>query len=691
MKRREFLVRSGAIVVAFSLRGAFAQEGGGADALGSLKKTPFLDSWIRVDTDGSVTVFTGKAELGQGIRTALLQIAAEELDIPFERIKLVTADTGLTPDEGFTAGSRSMQDSGNAIRNAAAQVREILASSRDLHVEARAVSRLKDPRALKVMGRSIPRVDIPAKVTGAVAYVHDLRPPGMLHARVVFPPGYGATLESIDARAVESMPGIVKVVRDGNFLAVVAEREWSAIKAMKALAAAARWRESAPLPQERDLPRMLLSMPSLDQTILDKRAAAPSARATTLEATYTRPYQIHGSIGPSCALAQLKDGTLTVWSHTQGVFPDRKAIAEMLAMPLEKVRCIHAEGSGCYGHNGADDAAADAALIATHLPGRPVRVQWMREQEHAWEPFGPAMVAKARASIGADGRIVDWNYEVWSNTHSTRPGPAGSLLAARHMAKAFALPTPQPSNSPEGMGDRNAVPLYTLPAARVVHHFLPQMPLRVSALRALGAYVNIFAIESFMDELAAAARVDPVEFRLRHLDDARAREVVRVAAEKFGWKSGAASPPGRGRGFAFARYKNHAAYCAVACEAEVDRESRRVRLLRVVAAVDSGQVVNPDGLRNQIEGAILQSASWTLYERVSFDEKRIRSVDWATYPILRFAAVPESVEVHIVDRPGEPFLGSGEAGQGPTAAALANAIAHASGKRLRDLPLGRAL
>jgi CO/xanthine dehydrogenase Mo-binding subunit len=448
-----------------------------------------------------------------------------------------------------------MQDSGTAIRNAAAQVREILASSRDLHVEARPTSRLKDPRSLRVMGRSIPRVDIPAKVTGASAYVHDLRPPGMLHARIVFPPSYGATLESIDARAIESMPGIVKVVRDGNFLAVVAEREWSAIKAMKALAAGARWREGPALPKERDLPRMLLGMPSLDQTILDKKTAAPSARATTLEATYTRPYQIHGSIGPSCALAQLKDGTLTVWSHTQGVFPDRKAIAEMLSMPLEKVRCIHAEGSGCYGHNGADDAAADAALIATHLPGRPVRVQWMREQEHAWEPFGPAMVAKARASIGPDGRIVDWNYEVWSNPHSTRPGPAGALLAGRHMAKAFVLPRAQPSNSPEGMGDRNAIPLYTLPAARVVHHFLPQMPLRVSALRALGAYVNVFAIESFMDELAAAARVDPVEFRLRHLDDARAREVVRVAAEKFGWQPGATSRPGRGRGFAFARYK----------------------------------------------------------------------------------------------------------------------------------------
>jgi CO/xanthine dehydrogenase Mo-binding subunit len=378
-----------------------------------------------------------------------------------------------------------------------------------------------------------------------------------------------------------------------------------------------------------------------------------------------------------------------VWSHTQGVYPDRAAIAEMLRVPPASVRMIHVEGSGCYGHNGADDAAADAALIARALPGVPVRVQWSREQEHAWEPFGPAMVTKLKASIGDDGKIADWNFEVWSNTHSMRPGGAGCLLAAQHMAQPFAVPAAKPLPLPEGGGDRNAIPIYTFANAHVVHHFLPEMPIRISAMRALGAYHNVFSIESFMDELADLAGADPVEFRLKHLDDPRGRDVIAKAAEGFGWKKGQRSPQDRGFGFAFARYKNLAAYCAIASEVEVNRETGRARLVRAVAAVDSGQVVNPDGLTNQIEGAIVQSTSWTLYERVTFDENRITSIDWQTYPILRFDAVPEKIEVHIINRPGKPFLGSGETGQGPAAASLGNAIANATGKRLRNLPLTR--
>ncbi len=382
------------------------------------------------------------------------------------------------------------------------------------------------------------------------------------------------------------------------------------------------------------------------------------------------------------------DNGITVWTHTQGVYPDRQAIAEMLGLTAERVRCIHREGSGCYGHNGADDAAADAALISRALPGRPVRVQWMREQEHGWEPFGPAMVTKVAAALDDKGNIVDWDYGVWSNTHSTRPGSAGSLLAGQHMARAFPVPAPKPIPLPEGGGDRNAIPLYRLPSARVMHHFIPRMPVRVSALRSLGAYMNVFSIESFMDELAQAAGADPVEMRLRHLDDARAKDVIGMAAERFGWNS-FQRRMGRGRGFGFARYKNLAAYCAIAAEVEVERESGRARLVRAVAAVDSGQVVNPDGLANQVEGAILQSASWTLYESVSFDDTRITSIDWATYPILRFNAVPDQIDVHVINRPGQPFLGSGETGQGPAAAAIANAVADATGKRLRDLPLTR--
>jgi len=731
LTRRSVLAGTGALIVSFSCASRLlAQQvqppqSGAApnagDLPGSLKKSPLLDSWIRIDGDG-VTVFTGKAELGQGIKTALLQVAAEQLDVPFAALKLVTADTARTANEEFTAGSQSMSDSGTAIMHAAAQARAILigeaarrfavspdqvktedglarapdgrtarygelVSDQLLHVAAQPQSPLKDPASFKTMGRPQPRVDIPAKVAGGQAYVHDVRLPGMVHARVVRPPSYGATLASVEASGVEKMPGVVKIVRDGNFLAVVARREFQAIKAMRKLAAAARWNEQPRLPNQADLAQAVLALPARDFVILDRRQENVAA-AKKLEATFTRPYQMHGSIGPSCAVAHRDGEETTVWSHTQGVYPDRDAIAGMLRLPKEKIRCIHVEGSGCYGHNGADDAAADAALIAQALPGTPVRVQWMREQEHAWEPYGPAMVTKVAAALDASGTIVDWDFAVWSNTHSMRPGGAGALLAAQSLAQPFAPPEPTPIPQPAGGGDRNSIPLYRLPSARVVHHFLPDMPVRVSALRALGAYANVFTIESFMDELAAAAGADPVEFRLRHLDDARARDVVTTAAERFGWSS-YPHAAGRGRGFAFARYKNYAAYCAVAVEVEVDRATGRARLVRAVAAVDSGQAVNPDGIANQTEGAILQSASWTLYENVTFDDTRITSVDWSTYPILRFDSVPESIDVHVINRPGQPFLGSGEAGQGPAAAAVANAVANATGKRLRDLPLTR--
>ena len=729
LDRRRVLAGGGALIVSFSLTGAFAQQQDAPAVAppptppGSLKASPYLDSWIRIDGDGSITVFTGKAELGQGFKTAFQQIAAEELDVPFASLKVVTADTKLTANEGYTSGSNSAKDSGTAIQNAAAQVRALLiaeaATRLDqpvenlrtengavvaadgrrltygelvaadmLHVQAQPKSKLRDPATFRLIGQSVPRVDIPAKVTGGAAYIQDLRLPGMVHARIVRPPSYGAQLTECDTSAVERLRGVVKIVRDGNFLAVVAEREFQSIKAMNALAAAAKWKEAANLPKQDDLHKVLTGLPSQDATIFE-RSNPTVAGQKTIEATYTRPYQAHGSIGPSCAVAEFVDGAMTVWTHTQGVFPDRQGIAEMLRMPPASVRLIHVEGSGCYGHNGADDAAADAALIARALPGRPVRVQWMREQEHAWEPYGPAMVTKLKASLDGNGKIADWNFEVFSNTHSMRPGGAGSMLAAQHMAQPFALPAPKPLPLPEGGGDRNAIPFYNFPNARVVHHFIPAMPLRISAMRALGAYHNVFSIESFMDELAALAGADPVEFRLKHLDDQRGRDVIEKAAQSFGWKAGQTPPQDRGYGFAFARYKNLAAYCAVASEVEVNRETGRPRLVRAVAAVDSGQVINPDGLVNQIEGAIVQSMSWTLYESVTFDDTRITSIDWQTYPILRFNSVPESVEVHIINRPGQPFLGSGETGQGPAAASIANAIANATGKRLRNLPLTR--
>jgi CO/xanthine dehydrogenase Mo-binding subunit len=690
---------------------------------GSLKQAPYLDSWIRIDADGAITAFTGKAELGQGFKTAFQQIAAEELDVSFDSLKIVTADTQLTANEGYTAGSHSMQDSGTAIQNAAAQVRALLLAEAArrfelpeenlrtenaaviasdgrklsygelvagdmLHVQAQPTSKLKDPATFKVMGQPVPRVDIPAKVTGGAAYVQDMRLPGMVHARIVRPPSYGAQLIECDTAPTGKMSGVVKVVRDGNFLAVVAKKEFQAVKAMGVLSAAAKWKETASLPKQDELPRVLVNLKSQDKTIF-QQGTPPAAGGKTLEAIYTRPYQSHGSIGPSCAVAQLVDGTTTVWTHTQGVYPDRQGIAEMLRVPLPNVHLIHVEGSGCYGHNGADDAAADAALIAQQLPGVPVRVQWMREQEHSWEPFGPAMVTKLKASLDDSGAITDWNFEVWSNTHSMRPGGAGSMLAAQHIAQPFPVPAPKPLPLPEGGGDRNAIPLYKFASAHIVHHFVPEMPLRISAMRGLGAYHNVFSIESFMDELAAAAGADPVEFRLKHLEDSRGRDVIKRAADGFGWKKGERPPRDHGYGFAFARYKNLAAYCAIATEIEVNSETGHPRLVRAVAAVDAGQVVNPDGLTNQIEGAIMQSMSWTLFESVTFDGTRITSIDWQTYPILRFNSAPDSIDVHIINRPGMPFLGSGETGQGPAAASIANAITSATGKRLRDLPLTR--
>jgi nicotinate dehydrogenase subunit B len=718
---RRAVLAGGALLVGFSLLPgtASAEDAAKPKLPGSLSDFPLLDAWLRIDATG-ITVFTGKAELGQGVRTALTQVAAEELGARFDAIHLVTADTARTPNEGFTSGSHSMQDSGTAIRNAAAQARGLLvavaaerfglpaeqlvaadgsvtapdgrhASFGELvsdgmfHVDAQPVSPLRDPATYKLIGTSQKRVDIPAKMTGGVAYLQDMRLPGMLHARIVRPPNYGATLASVDESKAAAMPGVVKIVRDGSFLAVVAEREYQAVTALRALAASAIWQSGPALPAQAEIFQTLQALPSDNYTILDRHADVP-ADAKRFSARYLRPYHAHGSIGPSCAIGLSEGDKLTIWSHAQGMFPLRAAIAGLVKLRPDQVRCIHVEGSGCYGHNGADDAGGDAALLARAMPGRPIRVQWMREQEHAWEPYGPGMITQVAASLDDKGQIADWQYEVWSNTHSMRPGGAGALLASWSLAEPLAPPPPLPLPQPEGGGDRNAIPLYVFPNARVVHHFIPQMPIRVSAQRGLGAYMNIFTIESFMDELALAAGADPVEFRLRHLQDARGRDVVNLAAQKFGWSDATRLPEGHGRGFAFARYKNLGAYCAVAIEAAVARDTGRVRVVRANLAVDSGQSINPDGIRNQIEGGFLQSMSWSLFEQVTWDQSRITSRDWSTYPIMRFGSVPDNLTVDVINRPGMPYLGTGEAAQGPASAAIANAIAHATGTRMRDLP-----
>lgn len=731
---RRDVLGGGGLVVLFALAGTgIAQEGGtsgGGEGTGappevapglpgSLAEFPHLDAWIRIAPDGAATVFTGKAELGQGIGTALLQIAADELDLPLERVKLITADTGRTPDEGITSGSQSLQNSGTAIANAAANVRYLLAeraarlfgvavdtlstvngfvrardgrqasygelaASLSLHVEARPDVRRKRVAARDHIGRDRPRRDIPPKLTGAAAYVHDMTMPGMLHARVIRGPAEGTRLTAPDFDAIARLPGIERVVRVGDFAAMLGPREWPLVQAMLAVGRMPWTRSEAPLPQGdlRDMIRALSTEP--DVILMRDTVTLPSVRRVT--ARYDRPYLMHGAIGPSCAVALWQDGELTVWTHSQGVYPLRNALAELLDLPPERIRCIHREGAGCYGHNGADDVATDAALAARAVPGRPVKLMWTREQEHGWEPLGPAMVTELSAGVDANGRIAEWTHAVWSNTHSTRPSQAGDLLAGLEVGRGFAPSPPRAIPQPNGGGDRNAIPLYTLPRATITSMFVPQMPVRVSALRGLGAHMNVFAIESMIDELAAVAKSDPVEFRLRHLEDPRAIEVIRTLADRFGW----ARPKRerwRGQGFGFARYKNSGAYCAVAIEVRIEPETGATTVLRADAAVDAGETVSPDGLRNQIEGGIVQSISWTAHEEVRFDAARRTAFDWSSYPILRFDAVPLQMAVHVVDRPGQPFLGAGEASQGPAAAAFANAIARATGQRLRSMPL----
>jgi nicotinate dehydrogenase subunit B len=722
LTRRQFGKAAGALFLAFT----FAPRLAGAQTPklpGSLANNRKLDAWLRINGDGSATVFTGKVELGQGISTALAQIAAEELDLPLARITMISGDTAQTPDEGYTSGSQSIEYGGTAIRLACAEARALLvgeaakrlgqsadklavsegiitapdgrqlgygdlAAELDLDREVTATVTPKPPAQHTIVGRSVPRRDIPAKVTGGAAYVQDLRLPRMVHGRVVRPPRYGARLDELDEAAARAVPGVLAVVRDGSFLGIVAEREEQAIKARLALTAGAKWSGGSELPEPARLFEQLMALPAQSSVISEKQAPVAAA-VRTLEATYTRPYIAHASIGPSCAVAEFSEGALRVWTHSQGVFPLKRDLAKALKLDAEAVRCIHAEGSGCYGHNGADDVALDAALLARAVADRPVRGQWMRDDEFAWEPYGAAMLMRAKAALDANGRIVDWDYAVWSNTHSTRPAaPDGdnNLLASWYLAEPSQPGPPTNIPQPAGGGDRNAVPLYDFPSQRVTNHLITGMPLRVSALRTLGAYANVFAIESFMDELATAAGQDPVAFRLDHLGDPRARAVIETAARKAGWKAGEKGDGARGRGIGFAKYKNLATYVAVVAEVEIDRHSGHVRVPRAFAAAESGQIINPDGLANQIEGGMIQSTSWTLHEAVRFDRDGISSRDWSGYPILAMPEVPE-IEVTLIDRPNEKSLGAGEAAQGPTAAAIANAFAHATGRRLRDLPL----
>jgi CO/xanthine dehydrogenase Mo-binding subunit len=689
---------------------------------GNLNTNRRLDRWLRINRDGTVTVFPGKVEIGQGILTALAQIVAEELDVTYGRIRLAPADTTYSPDEGMTSGSQSITDGGVALRYAAAEARDLLlqraaarlgvsleqlsvadgvitarsgenitywdlASDDLLAREATAEIAPKPASLHTVIGTPTPRRDIPAKVRGAPSYVHDLDPPGLLHGRIARPPSYEARLAGVNEAEVRALPGIVAVVRDGSFLGVVAEREEQSIRALTRLKRIARWEESTVLPETTD-PRFLFKESTEDEVISEKRDAAAAARAAkTLEAEYTRPYIAHASIGPSCAVARFEDGRYTVWTHSQGIYPLRRDLAGVLGVEEGRVAVIHMDGAGCYGHNGADDAALDAALLARAVPGRPVRVQWMREDEFGWEPYGPAMVVKLKADLDAQGNVVGWTEDIWSNSHSTRPSGLGgiNLLAAWHLAQPFKPSPPRNPPLPGGGSHRNGIPIYEFPNERVTNRLVKRMPVRVSALRALGATANVFAIESFMDELAKAAGADPVEFRLRHLKDPRARAVIETVAAKAGWRKGEKGDGTRGRGIGFARYKNGACYVAVIVEVEAGNE---IAVKRAWATIDAGLVINPDGIANQTEGGIIQTVSWALKEAVQYDRSRILTSNWSDYPILTFEEAPQ-VEVTIVNRPELPPLGAGEGAQGPTAAAIANAIHNALGVRLRDMPFTR--
>jgi len=718
MDRRTFLKSSGFLAVSFNMDDfSFTELPDATESQqGNRNK---VDSWIRMETTGRVTVLTGKTELGQGIRTALMQIAAEELDVDMTRMHIVIAETGLTPDERYTAGSASIEGSGKTIRYAAATARNTLlkraslylnASMENLIVEDGTISNqtsgqqitywqllngesietevdeqalLKDPASYKLVGTAYPREDITVMATAMPYFLQDIRLPGMVHARVLHPPGYGSTLAAIVTAEAADMPGVLKIIRDGSFIAVIAEEEYQAIKAWKTLSGAVEWNKQTISSSENRVFTEMQQQATEAEVI--KEAAGfkeiYSKSSSRYEARYQRPYQMHGSIGPSCAIAQWKDSTLTVWSHTQGVYPLRKTLAHLLSLPENKIKAYSVAGSGCYGHNGADDAAAEAALLAMRMPGKPVRLQWMREDEHNCEPYGSAMMHHLTAGLGTDGRVQAWETRLWSDNHSSRPGgDAGHFLSARHLEKPFRFSPGKFS----GGSHRNAEPLYNFEASRVVlHHY--DGPLRTSALRSLGAYANVFAIESFMDELASHSGQDPVQFRLQHLQDDRAKDVIQLAAKKSKLEQRPYTE-GTGKGIAFARYKNKAAYCAVVAEVKIDADRKTFKLTRLTAVIDAGQTINSDGLKNQTAGGMIQSASWTLFEQVRYDNNGITSSTWETYPIMRFEDVPET-EVFIIDHPEAAPMGAGEAAQGPTAAAIANALFAATGKRIRSLPL----
>ncbi len=726
--RREFLQAGGALVVGFTLpTTALAQLQPNSDvALGKTLDLNQVDGFIAVNANGTVSIFSGKVDLGQGLRIAIPQMAAEELGIGIDRIAMIEGDTALTPDQGATGGSSGIMRGGVQIRQAAATAREALIGmvatranqpadefdtadgevrlktggagipfrdvitkmSGDTHflLKVDPKVKLRNPASYTVVGKSIPRPDIPGKVTGTHTYVHDFKLPGMLHARVVRPPSVGATLVAVDEKSIKGIPG-ARVVRIGSLLGVVAPNEWDAMSAARMLKA--QWTEAASLIGTAAVRDWLRAGPfEKDEVLVSKGdAKAVLTGSTKVKAEFFWPLQSHGSMGPSCAVADVRNGKATIWSASQATHRFRETIAKALGMPREDVRVIYLDGSGCYGMNGHDDAAADAALLSK-ATARPVRVQWSRQDELGWDPKGPPQLLALEGAVGDDGKISAWRTEMWlSKSTASLPNMPLLALDAAGIAQVPGITT--------GLISQNGDPPYAVPHQDVLVHWLSTSPLRPSNIRAPGKVGNCFAVESFTDMLAASAKKDPVDFRLQGLSDPRATEVIRRAAALISWQSRPSPSPSAatgatasGRGFAYMHYKHNESYVAMAMEVDVDRATGAIRVRRVACAHDCGLVINPDALKQQIEGQILQTLSRTLYEDVAFDASRVTSVDWASYPIMRFPEVPE-ILIDLVVRPHEPPLGAGEAASTPVPAALANAIYDATGGRVTTVPFTR--
>ena len=729
LTRRKVLA-GGVLTVGFALAGwQSPTRAGGIGGARSVDPNA-VDTFLSVNGDGTVTLYCGKVDLGQGLRIAMRQIAGEELGIGVDKIKYVEGDTALTPDQGRTSGSNGIQRGGTQIRRAAATARAgliALAAQRlnvnpdDLIAEGGVVrsksgannggsnggtgirfadlvaggnfnlkldpkAPLKNPATYSLVGKPLPRPDVPAKCTGTFTYMQDFSLPGMVHARVIRPPAIGAKLIAVDETSIKNLPG-ASVVRIQDFLAVIADDEWTAVRAVGTLRA--QWSEWSGLPAQDKLVATLRAKTDLTDEMLVSRGGEQAGNygALSRSASYYWPMQSHGSIGPSCAIADVDKEAATVWTASQGTHGNRKTFARFLRLPEDQVRLIYLEGAGCYGMNGHEDAAADAAILSQAI-GRPVRVQWSRQDEHGWDPKGPPQLLDISGVVDSTGRICEWRTEMW--LPQTTKGLSDIPLLGPAAAGLDDVRGLQP-----GAISQNTDPPYAADKVEVLAHWLKDAPLRPAPIRSPGKPANCFAVESFTDELASAAGLDPIEFRLRGLDDKRGVEAIKRAAALMNWQSRPSPGSGknagngaavmRGRGFAYVHYKHSESYVAMGIDVAVERASGRIKVERVACAFDCGQIINPDGARAQVEGSILQTLSRVLLEEVQFDQSRVTSVDWNSYPILRFSDVPQ-IEIELIDRPTEAPVGAGEAACTTVGAALANAVFDATGARLRTVP-----